>query len=212
MEYRDYVYEAPNLEKVLEGIIAFLVDTPPFCLTQFNRFVGVGVYSLYYNGDYEYYDFLHGVNWPIYTGKAVPTGWRQGRTTTGDAETKLYTRLREHRRSIEQCPNLLSQDFFCRLAILKGSSSDLITAVENAVIRRYRPLWNSIIDGFGNHDPGSGRYNQAPSEWDTLHPGRSWAEKLTGQSPEWARIIEKIRQYKDSLKGSWAAEQPKLLS
>ncbi len=32
---------------------------------------------------------------------------------------------------------------------------------------------NKIIDGFGNHDPGKGRYNQLRSRWDKLHPGRS---------------------------------------
>lgn len=49
----------------------------------------------------------------------------------------------------------------------------------------FRPVWNMVIDGFGNHDPGSGRYNQKISSWDTLHPGRSWAMKLQpGKSRE----------------------------
>ncbi|MDR0670086.1 MAG: Eco29kI family restriction endonuclease [Treponema sp.] len=39
-------------------------------------------------------------------------------------------------------------------------------------------LWNIVVDGFGNHDPGSGRYNQQISSWDTIHPGRNWAKKL----------------------------------
>jgi hypothetical protein len=38
--------------------------------------------------------------------------------------------------------------------------------------------WNVLIDGFGNHDPGGGRYNQKKSSWDVIHPGRTWAEKL----------------------------------
>ena len=79
--------------------------------------------------------------------------------------------------------------------ILSGLESDLVGTVEAALIRRYRPLWNTVIDGFGNNDPGAGRYNQARSEWDILHPGRLWAERLTGQSPRREDVIEKIRQF-----------------
>jgi hypothetical protein len=46
------------------------------------------------------------------------------------------------------------------------------------LIEKNKPLWNVVVDGFGNHDPGSGRYNQQISAWDTIHPGRSWAKKL----------------------------------
>lgn len=40
------------------------------------------------------------------------------------------------------------------------------------------PVWNQIIDGFGNHDPGKGRYQQRRSVWDIIHPGREWSKKL----------------------------------
>ena len=49
---------------------------------------------------------------------------------------------------------------------------------ETAAISMHQPLWNTLIDGFGNHDPGKGRYEQMRSKWDTLHPGRPWAERL----------------------------------
>jgi hypothetical protein len=78
--------------------------------------------------------------------------------------------------------------------ILEGQESDLISTVEAELIRRYNPLWNSRIDGFGNHDPGSGRYAQALSEWDVLHPGRPWAAKLTGKRPNLRTIVAKIRE------------------
>lgn len=42
----------------------------------------------------------------------------------------------------------------------------------------FRPLWNVVVAGFGNHDPGKGRRGQEKSVWDTLHPGRSWAATL----------------------------------
>ena len=77
--------------------------------------------------------------------------------------------------------------------ILNGIESDLIVPVEAELIRRFMPLWNTLVDGFGNHDPGAGRYNQARSEWDILHPGRSWAVRLTGVSPKLENVIAKVR-------------------
>ena len=78
--------------------------------------------------------------------------------------------------------------------ILNGVETDLISAVESELIRTYRPLWNTVVDGFGNHDPGGGRYNQARSEWDVLHSGRGWADHLTGPAPQLEDIIAKIQQ------------------
>jgi hypothetical protein len=79
--------------------------------------------------------------------------------------------------------------------ILNDVESDLVVPVEASLIRRYKPLWNMVVDGFGNHDPGSGRYNQAKSEWDVLHPGRIWAERLTGVEPNLNDIIVKIQSH-----------------
>lgn len=83
--------------------------------------------------------------------------------------------------------------------ILDEIESDLIVPVEAGLIRKYTPLWNILIDGFGNHDPGSGRYNQARSEWVVLHPGRSWVERLTGESSNLEDIMVKVEKFLDSL-------------
>ena len=48
------------------------------------------------------------------------------------------------------------------------------------MIARFGPVWNSIVDGFGNHDPGAGRRAGMVSRWDVLHPGRAWASSLSG--------------------------------
>jgi Eco29kI restriction endonuclease len=79
--------------------------------------------------------------------------------------------------------------------ILEDSSNHLIGTVEAALIRHYKPIWNTKIDGFGNHDPGAGRYNQAKSEWDIIHPGRSWAEKCLGISLSISEVEKKISEY-----------------
>jgi hypothetical protein len=77
--------------------------------------------------------------------------------------------------------------------------SDLVVPVEASLIRHHKPLWNMVVDGFGNHDPGKGRYNQAKSEWDVLHPGRLWAERLTGVAPQLNEIVVKVRSHLESL-------------
>lgn len=79
--------------------------------------------------------------------------------------------------------------------ILEGTGSNLIGTVEAALIRHYKPVWNTEIDGFGNHDPGKGRYNQAKSDWDIIHPGRPWADKLTGEGSSPDKVEEKTARY-----------------
>lgn len=66
---------------------------------------------------------------------------------------------------------------------------------ENLLIQQYQPLWNRIIEGFGNHDPGAGRYNGKRPVWDELHPGRTWATKCT--PPKWneKEILEHVKNY-----------------
>lgn len=79
--------------------------------------------------------------------------------------------------------------------ILEYAATDMIGTVEAALIRQYHPIWNSCIDGFGNHDPGSGRYDQAKSDWDIIHPGRKWAEQLNGDHTTKNDIEEKVRSF-----------------
>ena len=114
--------------------------------------------------------------WPIYVGKAVPAGARKGGFGLGaDPGQVLYKRLAEHAASIEQAHNIDLADFRCRFLVV----DDIwIPLAESLLIEMYLPLWNRKIDGFGNHDPGKGRYNQQKSAWDLIHPGRPWAEKL----------------------------------
>ena len=135
---------------------------------------GPGIYCLVYDGAHEAYSSINGTELPIYGGKAVPPGSRMG----GDEDISarvLRQRIREHRRSIEQATNLDVADFRYRALPIVPI---WITLAERFLITHYKPVWNTCIDGFGDHDPGSGRYNGERSWWDTLHPGRTWAGKL----------------------------------
>jgi hypothetical protein len=113
---------------------------------------------------------------PIYVGEAVPEGSRKGGTVRANKATfKLYSRLREHARSIEAAQNLRIQDFYFRYLVV----DDIwIPLGESLIIDRFSPVWNKIIDGFGIHTPGKGRKDQLTSSWDTLHPGRAFVTRV----------------------------------
>lgn len=115
---------------------------------------------------------------PIYVGKAASSGRRTGRTTIGST---LYGRLSEHRKSIQAVDNLHVEDFMFKVALME---IDLVSWGEAVLIRHFSPIWNWAISGFGIHDPGSGRAGQKRSVWDQLHPGRTFATKLSiGNNP-----------------------------
>ncbi len=197
-DYNLHTFRSPKFQSVVNDAVKFFAETPVHPVLPAKRFIGSGVYGLYYVGDYELYTKIADLNryvqtQPIYVGKAVPPGWRTARSK--DVEMPdLSRRLREHAKTIQQTANLRIDDFYCRFMILGGVESDLIGPVEATLIRKYKPLWNTVVDGFGNHDPGAGRYNQARSEWDILHPGRLWAERLTGVSASLENVIAKIQR------------------
>lgn len=143
-------------------------------------FNGAGIYAIYYVGDFPHYLPLVEANkddqWsrPLYVGKAIPAGGRKGGQIDAPVGNVLYKRLKEHGKSIAQVSNLESDHFFCRYLVVDET---FISLGEALMIQRFRPLWNMILDGFGNHDPGGGRKDSLRSLWDTLHPGRAWASK-----------------------------------
>lgn len=194
-----HVFYSPEFEELIKDTMRFFNGTPVQPLPPMEKFEGTGVYALYYIGKQAIYRPFHEINrveyrQPIYIGKAVPKGWRQGRTTNGSS-CELYHRLSEHFKSISKTQNIEAEDFLCRFMILEGTASNLIGTVEAALIRYYQPLWNCLIDGFGNHDPGKGRYKQEMSEWDLLHPGRKWAARCAPSSHTLQELVQKVSEY-----------------
>lgn len=157
-----------------------------------NTFEGAGIYALYYVGDFSAYARIAAANGesrfdaPIYIGKADPKGGRKSALELDAAEgTPLYSRLKDHASSVNQAVNLQLSDFFCRFLVV----DDIwISLGERRAIQRFLPLWNTTVDGFGNHGPGNRRKEQYRSDWDVVHPGRSWADKL-GRNPKTAERI-----------------------
>ena len=101
--------------------------------------------------------------------------------------------------------NLSVSDFWCRYLVV----DDIwIPLGESLLIQVYRPLWNSVVDGFGNHDPGGGRYKGAKPSWDTLHPGRHWADNCSPSKSSELEIRAQIQKFWSNYKGPTIPEFP----
>lgn len=188
------------MESIAESIVRRLIQNAPVPLSGIPRFSGAGIYAIYYTGDFSEYELVRSRNidnaWslPIYVGKAVPKGGRQGLDAGQNPNhAAVWSRLSEHARSIESATNLSINDFHARWLIV----DDIWIALgESALLRETRPLWNAMVDGFGNHDPGQGRYNGLVPQWDTLHPGRTWASRLAARDADAAQSIARdAKQY-----------------
>ncbi len=141
-------------------------------LEDLDGFYGAGVYAIYYVGDFAPYMPISGTETPIYVGKADPEGNPKSPVDQG---TKLFDRLKEHRKSIRKVEGIESADFECRyLAVQSGYQA----AAERHLINLFKPIWNNetrILFGIGKHGDSSETRTNNKSPWDTLHPGREWA-------------------------------------
>lgn len=176
-----------------------LLLRPVTPLSQITGLVGAGVYAIYYVGGFIPYQPIADQNrneefkQPIYVGKAVPKGARKGGLTF-DASTgkALRDRLKQHANSIGEVTNLSLGDFHFRSLVI----DDIwIPLGENMMIELFKPIWNLVIDGFGNKTPGIRRVTQYRSSWDVLHPGRRFAANLAdgGTTPE--MVITRLQAY-----------------
>jgi hypothetical protein len=154
-----------------------------------DRFNGSGLYALYYRGPFPLYAPVSGTDAPVYAGKASERSTRIG--AVGAEGRKLWNRINKHSQSIRQTENLRLEDS-CRYLI---TSDVWVVLGEQGLLSTYGPLWNVVLDGFGNNDPGAGRYDQAVSSWDTLHPGRPWVGKLNNANPRGLEgVQESVRE------------------
>lgn len=178
--------------------VAEAILNQPYQVMPPKPFEGIGIYAIYYFGNNPIYAMnsrynqRNDIGWPIYIGKAIATGGRKGILNTENSKSKnLYNRIRKHANTIDEVENLNLKDFKCKYLTI---DSIWIPLGEQLLIDRYKPLWNSIIDGFGNNDPGSRRYSGNSPEWHLLHRGVSWAKKMTdySESPNVDHLVKKL--------------------
>ncbi len=160
---------------------------------------GAGVYAIYYSGTFEPYLPVATKNQngifaqPIYVGKAAPKGARKGGLAFDASKGRaLRDRLRQHAASIDEANNLNLADFCFRSLVV----DDIwIPLGENMMIEQFKPIWNLVIDGFGNKDPGMRRSTQYRSSWDVLHPGRQFADKLAAGEMRTSILVARLRDF-----------------
>lgn len=192
------------LDKINLGnsVAVALLAQPVHALGDIPPFEGAGIYVLYYKGPFPAYAPIAEANaeeprWPIYIGKAIPSGGRKGASLTASARGRsLFNRLAEHRdsiREVEQGSGTLAVgDFQARYLTV----DDIwIPLGESLLIARFRPIWNRALDGFGNHDPGKGRYSGLRPLWDHLHSGRGWADRCAARSETVAEVEQRLVDY-----------------
>lgn len=192
----DEVFNPLDKTHLAESVSDHLLKRPIVQLPPPEKFLGAGIYAIYYIGEFPAYQKIvqtvssDAKAVPIYVGKAVPAGSRKGGYGLGaDPGEVLFKRLSEHASSIEFARNLNLADFRCRYVLV----DDIwIPLGESLLIERFKPVWNICVGGFGHHDQGKSRRGQMKSAWDTLHPGRPWAENVEQPNPKTAEDISRI--------------------
>ncbi len=169
-----FMFDPGNPAVVGRFIGLAMISQPRAPLETVERFYGSGIYALYYNGDHGRYPPIKGTETPIYVGKADP------RSDTAKQPIEqgepLFTRLKDHRRSIRNASETLRVDDFEYRSLVVQSGWQ--GAAEDYLIHLFRPVWNNetgVCYGLGKHgdDPRTRANKRSP--WDTLHPGRDWA-------------------------------------
>lgn len=168
------LYDPLTYDNLMAGVVVHFERQQLVRLAHAADIRGPGIYALFYDGPHDAYRPISGTPNPIYVGKAVPPGARKG-TAVDVSAPALQRRIREHASSLSAANDLEVSHFEYRhLAVVPV----WITLAERFLIDYYKPIWNLRLDGFGNHDPGIGRRQGEASWWDTLHPGRTWADEL----------------------------------
>lgn len=172
------VYNPLSKVNLGKSVAEALLDREAHPLGDLPTFEGAGIYVIYYDGGHPAYARLAEANeeaWniPIYIGKAIPSGGRRGADVFSEIRGRfLHGRLREHAESVRAAENLDIDDFAARWLVV----DDIwIPLGETLLIGKFQPVWNRLLEGFGNHDPGAGRRQGLVPMWDVLHPGREWA-------------------------------------
>ena len=124
---------------------------------------------------------------PCISAKPQGRGSKQGFNSSGAAKKrKLYERIAQHAKSIEEVNNLELDDFRCRFLVLNDA---YIALAESVLIRLFRPAWNRM--SFGSKVVGKNRMGGIVGLWDALHPGRGGRPAGTERVEEAAAVIAK---------------------
>jgi len=185
-------YDPLDYHNLARSVVQALLEGAEHPLPPPAPFEGSGVYAIYYHGDFPGYAALASAKrqLPIYVGKAVPAGGRKGNRVQSSGRA-LFRRLNDHSMSIRQAKNLELCDFTCRYLVVVPV---WVTLAERFLIEHFKPVWNVVIDGFGNHAPGAGRHAMKRPRWDIIHPGRQWAAELRA-AESFDQVLQRLQDF-----------------
>lgn len=173
----------PTSPKVIGELVAHTLlaqDKEPLAAAVKHSFYGAGVYAIYYKGPFHCYAPISSRDHPIYVGKADPG---ELHAPTPEAQgVGLYTRLKDHNKTIGSASNLDLNDFECRYLVVRSA---WVETAEDLLIHWFHPVWNKemkVCQGFGKHGDNPETRANKRSPWDELHAGRAWA-KAEGNTP-----------------------------
>ena len=195
-------YNPLDLRVLAENMARVVLEQPVHPLGDVPSFKGAGVYIIYYTGDHPLYTMISAKNrdnkWdqPIYIGEAARKGARKGGVLAeGPPGPAIWGRLKNHAQSIREVQDLEIGDFWCRYLAIEDF---FIPLCESLLIDRYTPVWNKVVDGFGNKTLGINRkVRQAISMWDLLHQGRKGAGTSARKKEPRTRdeVIQRVHDY-----------------
>jgi hypothetical protein len=205
-------YNPLDKRNLAASVAEAMLERKPLPLGKVPKFDGAGIYAIYYFGSFPAYAAIATANStgemkvPIYVGKAdAPGGRKGGGGLDGEPGTALSGRVREHARSVQAAQNLDLDEFACRLLVVE---EPWIGLAEALLIAKFSPVWNTLVDGFGNHPPGKGRHKGMKPRWDVLHPGRPGFNELQPRPETAEQIATEVEAY---LRSTAPPTPPKLL-
>jgi hypothetical protein len=167
-DFKPVFFDPLNTPELTAIICRKFEEQPAHKLAGLPDFEGSGLYAIYYAGTKEpMYLPLKGRLIPLYVGSAQSHNSATGMTSSSGSP--LRKRLATHEKSIGQS-GLDKREFRVRLLLMPDVHIDL---GENGLRVGYKPVWNSVLNGFGSNEQGSATRSGDKSKWDTVHSGRA---------------------------------------
>lgn len=188
------VFDPSNPKVVGRFVSLALVAQQRHPLAEIPNAYGSGVYAIYYNGPFPAYAPISGTETPIYVGQAAPAV--NNARTPMEQGARLCGRLSDHKKNIGTATTTLDLDDFEFRSLVVQSGWE--TAAEDYLIHLFRPIWNSetkILYGLGKHGDDAGTRANKRSPWDTMHPGRKWAEASKEDAKTPATIRTELKRH-----------------
>ena len=138
------LYDPFTYDTLMAGMVLRFEQQPLLDLAKPIEARGPGIYSLLYIGDFDAYNPITKKDWPIYVGRATPSGSRRGSETRSRNSTgwnRLQKRLEEHRESLNQAKNLRIEHFKYRALPTEPVWIDI---AERFLIRSFRPVMEQL--------------------------------------------------------------------